>query len=447
MNRVLIANRGEIALRIIRTCQKLNLETVAIFSEADRELPFVKEADHAFSLGESHPQKSYLNIERIMQAIRDSGADAVHPGYGFLSENPAFAREIEKAGITFIGPDPSIIDLMGDKVKARLTMQAAGVPVVPGSDWALEDAHAATRLADKIGYPVMLKASAGGGGIGMQLCTSSAELEAAFQSNQKRAQTYFGRPDMFLEKAIENGRHVEVQIFGDSFGHIVHLYERDCSVQRRNQKVIEESPSPFISETTREKITAAASAAGKHVGYTNAGTVEFIVDEAENFYFLEMNTRLQVEHPVTEAITGDDLVEWQIDVAQGKPLSKVQTDIHAQGHAIEYRLYAEDPVSFLPSPGKIRTLTWPNINDVRIDDGYQAGSTVTPFYDPMIAKIIIRGDDRSDVLAKSQYFFDQLTVDGIKTNAPLFKKLLSGSEFSRGHYTTHMLHDMKEESQ
>ncbi|HET7657999.1 MAG TPA: biotin carboxylase N-terminal domain-containing protein, partial [Bacillales bacterium] len=351
MKKILIANRGEIARRILRTCDKLGLETVVVYSEADKDLPYVKEATAAHSIGEPQAAKSYLNQDKILQIAKQEKVDAIHPGYGFLSENAGFVRAVEEAGITFIGPSAKVVEAMGDKVRARQSMQAAGVPVVPGSDGAVKDVDEAAAVAAEIGYPVMLKASAGGGGIGMQRCETEEELRKAFSSNQNRAKAYFGNADMFVEKMIENGRHIEVQIFGDEEGNAVHLFERDCSIQRRNQKVVEETPTPFLSEQAKENMFDSAVRAAKHVGYRNAGTIEFIVDEDEHFYFLEMNTRLQVEHPITEKITGLDLVEWQLKVASGETLPLKQEEITRSGNAMEFRLYAEDPEKFMPSPG------------------------------------------------------------------------------------------------
>ena len=367
----------------------------------------------------------------------------IHPGYGFLSENAAFAELVKSEGIIFIGPDVEIIKLMGDKIVSRKTMERSGVPVVPGSGHGLETIEEACSVSEQIGYPVMLKASGGGGGIGMVLCENEQALIKAFDSTKTRALTYFGSNEVFIEKYIAEARHIEVQVFGDQEGNIVHLFERDCSIQRRHQKVIEESPSPFLSEGTRNKMFKTALKAAKAVGYTNAGTIEFIVDENENFYFLEMNTRLQVEHPVTEMITGIDLVEWQIRIAQGEPIPILQSQIKTTGHAMEFRLYAEDPVRFLPSPGKITKLVWNETPDVRIDTGYQEGNTVTPYYDPMIAKCIFHADTRMEAIQAAQRFFNDLQIEGIKTNAPLFKNVLVNNEFQKGSYTTAFIKKMK----
>jgi acetyl-CoA carboxylase, biotin carboxylase subunit len=439
MKKILIANRGEIALRIIQTCKEMNIETVAVYSDADKDLPFVKAADEAIHIGESPVAKSYLQTEVILKAAIEHKVDAIHPGYGLLSENDEFAKKIEEAGIKFIGPSPKTIEWMGDKIMARKTMQQAGVPIVPGTIEPIEDVEEGVKLAEQIGYPVMLKASSGGGGIGMVKCENKEDLYKHFVSSQQRAKNYFGSGRMFIEKCIENARHIEVQIMGDTYGNIVHLYERDCSIQRRNQKVVEESPSPFLTESLRSKITEAAVESAKAVNYVNAGTVEFVVSENGDFYFLEMNTRLQVEHPVTESITGLDLVRWQIQIAQGEALPLLQNEIISKGHAIEFRLYAEDPVTFFPSPGKIEELVWPEIENVRIDAGYESGNQVTPFYDPMIAKIIVSDSNRAECLQTAANFFKTIQINGLKTNVPLFQQLLEEEGFVKGEYTTNFL--------
>ncbi|MBW3113977.1 MULTISPECIES: acetyl/propionyl/methylcrotonyl-CoA carboxylase subunit alpha [Bacillaceae] len=442
MQKILIANRGEIASRIIKTCKQLNIQTVAVYSDADQDMPFVKDADVAYRIGESQVNRSYLVVDNILEIAKKEKVDGIHPGYGLLSENADFARRVTEEGITFIGPAHDIIDKMGDKVEARKVMQEASVPVVPGSAGGVETIDAAKAVALEIGYPVMLKASGGGGGIGMIRCENEQALVQSFDSTKNRAKAYFGKEEVFLEKCIENGRHVEVQIFGDHHGNLVHLYERNCSVQRRNQKVIEESPSPSLSQETKEKMFASAVQAGKAVGYTNAGTVEFIVDEDENFYFLEMNTRLQVEHPVTESVTGLDLVKWQLLVAEGKPLPLCkQEEIQNNGHAIEFRVYAEDPKTFYPSPGQLTTLQWAEGEGIRIDSGYEEGNKVTPFYDPMISKCIIMGNDRSDALNKAKIFFDGVKIEGVKTNVSLFKDIIEDKGFIEGSYTTKWLQD------
>ncbi|QED47435.1 acetyl-CoA carboxylase biotin carboxylase subunit [Cytobacillus dafuensis] len=439
MQKILIANRGEIALRIINTCHEMGIETVAVYSEADKDSLFVKKATYAFCIGEAPVNKSYLKTDVILEIAKKEAVDGIHPGYGFNSENADFARAVKKAGIIFIGPDPETIELMGDKIVSRRTMMAAGVPVVPGSEDGTSTIEEASKLAESMGYPVMLKASGGGGGIGMVRCENEQALAKSFESTKARAKAYFGSDEVFVEKYIENARHVEVQIFGDHHGQIVHLFERDCSIQRRHQKVVEESPSPFLSENGKRKMYDTALQAAAAVNYKNAGTIEFIVDEKENFYFLEMNTRLQVEHPVTEQITGLDLVKWQILVAQDEKLPLLQTDIKSSGHSIEFRLYAEDPISFLPSPGKIELFEWNSFHGVRVDPGYESGSIVTPFYDPMIAKCIIHGETRNDAIVKASEFFNELKIEGIKTNAPLFYEILKDPEFQKGNYSTSFL--------
>ena len=439
VQKILIANRGEIALRIIRTCHEMGIETIAIYSEADKEMPYVKAATKAVCVGESPVNKSYLQSDKILEIAKSEKVDAIHPGYGFLSENAAFAKKAINEGIIFIGPKPETIELMGDKIVSRQTMEKAGVPVVPGSGDGLKTIEEAMSLAESIGYPVMLKASGGGGGIGMVLCETEQALVKSFDSTKSRAMAYFGSDEVFIEKYIADSRHVEIQVFGDHTGNIVHLFERDCSIQRRHQKVIEESPSPFLSENVRQKMFETAVKAAHAVNYTNAGTIEFIVDENENFYFLEMNTRLQVEHPVTEMIAGLDLVKWQILVAQGEKLPLSQSEIISSGTTIEFRLYAEDPVRFLPSPGKITTLKWSQKEGVRIDSGYEEGGTVTPFYDPMIAKCIFYGQTRKETLMAAENFFKEIKIEGIKTNAPLFLNVLANDDFQNGAYTTNFL--------
>lgn len=440
MNKILIANRGEIALRIMKTCKRLGIRTVAVHSEADVNMPFVKYADEAYSIGPGPVIQSYLKAEDIISVALKVGANAIHPGYGLLSENAVFARKVRDAGLEFIGPDAETIELMGDKIASRMKMKEAGVPIVPGTDEGIATLDEAIIAAATIGYPIMLKASAGGGGIGMVRCESEQALSQHFQSVKSRAKAYFGDDVVFLEKFVDNARHIEVQIFGDDKGNIVHLFERNCSVQRRNQKVIEESPSPSLSNEVRERLYEAAIAAGKAVQYRNAGTVEFILSGNDDLYFLEMNTRLQVEHPVTEEVTGFDLVEWQIEVAQGKELPvKDQNRIISSGHAIEFRIYAEDPSTFMPSPGTIHKMIWEDSANVRIDVGYEEGGKVTPFYDPMIAKVIVCADGRQDAISKAEEFFRSFTIEGVKSNIPLFQKFIGSKEFENGDYNTNVL--------
>lgn len=443
MRKVLIANRGEIARRIIRTCRKLGYSTVAVYSDADKDMPFVREADEAVHIGPSPVPQSYLNIDAILSAAAQTGADAVHPGYGLLSENALFAERCREKGLLFIGPKPDVIAKMGDKVTARQIMRDAGVPIVPGVEAAMETADDAIRYAREIGYPIMLKASAGGGGIGMQVVNTDDELRQAFQSAKGRAKAYFGNDTMFLEKFVQNPHHIEVQIVADEHGNVIHLLERECSIQRRHQKVLEESPSPFLDSDTRERICQAAVNAAKAVGYTGVGTVEFIMDEHKQFYFLEMNTRLQVEHPVTEEITGYDLVELQLAIARHQPLPIAQSDVRAHRHAIEMRIYAEDPNTFMPSPGTIEQYQLPRMEGVRIDDGVEAGTQVTPFYDPMIAKVIVTGQTRREAVEKAAEALQQFVITGIKTNIPFLQFVVQDEDFRNGMYTTQFAYTKK----
>lgn len=441
-NKVLIANRGEIARRIIRTCNRLGIDTVAIYSEADAEAPFVNEATEAICIGEGQAKKSYLDIEKVIQVAKETNVDAIHPGYGFLSENPTFVRRVEEEGITFIGPSAEVMELMGSKLSSRVKMHEAGIPVVPGSEKKLKTIEDALEVAENIGYPLMLKASAGGGGIGMRLVHDEEELRQAFDATKQQAQNFFGDDTVFLEQLIEEPRHIEVQIAADASGNVVHIFERECSVQRRHQKVIEETLSPYLDDDLREKLLETAVKGAKHIGYKNVGTMEFIFDKNKNFYFLEMNTRLQVEHPVTEEITGLDLVEWQLKLASGEDMPLKQKEIKQSGHAIECRLYAEDPVTYFPSPGTIDTLSLPE-GDARFDFGVVEGSKVTPFYDPMIGKIIVHAEDRAQAITKMTNVLRNMNVEGIKTNLPLLIDIMENSEFQSGNYTTNFLQEMK----
>lgn len=436
-NKVLIANRGEIARRIIRTCKRLDIKTVAVYSEADTEALFVQEADDAVCIGPAQASKSYLDIEKVIEAAKQTNVDGVHPGYGFLSENTNFARRLEEEGITFIGPDAEVIDLMGDKIKARHQMEKAGVPVVPGSDSALESVEEALELAEEIKYPVMLKASAGGGGIGMELVQNPEALEKAYSRNQQRASSAFGDGTLFLEKFVSNPRHIEVQIAADREGQVIHLFERECSVQRRNQKVVEESPSPYLDEKTRQLLLDTAVQGVKQLGYTTVGTMEFIFDADKNFYFLEMNTRLQVEHPVTEENTGIDLVELQMRLAANEALSLKQEEVQASGHAIECRLCAEDPKTFFPSPGTVEKFILPE--DARLDLAIEEGGEVTPFYDSMIGKIIVHDSTREKTIEKMRQTLEQIEIEGITTNIPLLRQIIQNNDFQKGEYSTKFL--------
>ncbi|YCI79250.1 acetyl-CoA carboxylase biotin carboxylase subunit [Bacillus sp. R1-10] len=436
IRKILIANRGEIASRIIRTCKKLGILTVAVHSEADSDSPFVGLADEAYLLGGPRVQESYLNVNKILEIAKETGAEAIHPGYGFLSENADFARSCEEAGLIFIGPKPEIIQQMGNKVEARKKMEQAGLPLVPGFSRPLIDSAEAAAVAEKIGYPVMLKAAAGGGGIGMQAVANEDELTKAFEGNQKRAQLFFGNGDMFIEKLIEKPRHIEIQVLADSYGNAVYLWERECSVQRRHQKVVEEAPSSFLDEETRNRMGMAAVKAVKSIGYSNAGTLEFLVDADKNFYFLEMNTRLQVEHPVTEEITGLDLVEQQIKIASGNKLDFTQSEIKQDGHSIEVRIYAEDPKTFYPAPGRITTMELPEGEGIRHELAVHGTSVVSHFYDPMIAKLVVSGDTRDKAIERLREALASYKIEGIKTNLPLLMEIISHEAFSQGDTTT-----------
>jgi acetyl-CoA carboxylase, biotin carboxylase subunit len=440
LDSVLVANRGEIARRVIRTAHRMGIGAVAVYSEADADLPYVREADQAVLIGPAAPAQSYLNAAAILAAARDTGATAVHPGYGFLAENAGFARQVIAAGLTWVGPDPAAIEQMGDKIRARNLMEQAGVPVSPGSREPVADVAAALAEAKRIGYPVMVKAAAGGGGIGMGAAADDAGLSAAFETARSRAERFFGSPEILIERYVERARHVEVQILGLADGRVLALGERDCSVQRRHQKVAEETPSPGVSAGLRERMLAAAVRAGEAVRYRGAGTVECLVDaEKGSFVFLEMNTRLQVEHPVTELVTGIDLVEQQFRIAAGEPVSFDPTTVTPSGHALELRVYAEDPVRFLPRPGTITEWTEPTGGGVRVDAGYQAGNTVTPFYDPLLAKLCVHGADRDQALARAREAVGAFVVAGPKTNLPFHADLLDSAEFVSGDYDTSLV--------
>ena len=437
--KILIANRGEIAARISRACRGMGIKTVAIYSQADAESLYVQAADEAYLIGPARVSESYLNIDKIIEVAKESGADAIHPGYGLLSENVKFVKRCEEEGIVFIGPKSEAIEKMGDKIESRKLMEKAGIPIIPGINHSLENAEEAIKVAEKIGYPIMLKASAGGGGIGIQTVRNSEELTKAFVSNQKRATDFFGNGDIFIEKFIENPRHIEIQILADDKQNTVYLWERECSIQRRHQKVVEEAPSSFLDEDTRRKMGQVAVKAAKAIDYVNAGTIEFLVDEDKNFYFLEMNTRLQVEHPITEEITGIDIVKEQINIAAGKELPFTQNDIKKFGHAIEVRIYAEDPKTFFPSPGKITKLELPTGENVRHELAVDEGSTVTPFYDPMIAKLIVKGNTRDEAIEEMKQALDEYIIEGIKTNIPMLKEVIAHEAFSTGDTTTNFV--------
>lgn len=434
--KILIANRGEIALRVMRTCKEMGIKTVAIYSEADKDAPHTKFADEAFLVGEAAVMKSYLNIDKIIEIAKENNVDAVHPGYGLLSENKAFCEKCIENNITFIGPSTDSMEKMALKVESRELAKSINIPLVPGTG-VIDNYDELKNEAEKIGFPVMLKASAGGGGIGMEIIKNAESLEKAFKLAQSRAKAYFGNPAVYLEKYIEEPRHIEVQVFADSHDNYLHLGERECSIQRRHQKVIEESPSTFLTHELRKKMTDSAVAISKAVNYRNAGTVEFIVDnKTGEFYFLEMNTRLQVEHPVTEMVTRLDLVKEQINIANGEAFSLKQEQINFKGHSIECRIYAEDPVKFMPSPGTITELSLPEIDNFRIDGAIENGYTVTPYYDPLLAKFVSYGDTRDEAIDTMLKALEQTKIEGIKTNIELHKKVLSHDEFRKGNTTT-----------
>jgi acetyl-CoA carboxylase biotin carboxylase subunit len=437
---VLVANRGEIARRVVRSARRLGVRAIAVYSEADADLPFVREADEAVLIGPAPPASSYLDADAVLAAARSAGAQAVHPGYGFLAENAGFARRVLDAGLIWVGPDPAAIEQMGDKINARNLMADAGVPVSPGSTAPVPDVPAALAEAERIGYPVMIKAAAGGGGIGMTAAADPEQLAAGFETARSRAERFFGNPAILLERFLPAARHVEVQILGLADGTVLALGERDCSVQRRHQKVAEETPSPGVGADLRARMLAAGVRAGQAVGYQGAGTVEFLVDEAaQEFVFLEMNTRLQVEHPITELVTGIDLVEQQFRVAAGEEPDAALGAARPSGHAIELRVYAEDPKRFLPSPGTIAEWIEPEGPGVRVDAGYTAGNTVTPFYDPLLAKLCVHGADRAQALERAAAAVAAFRVTGLKTNLPFHAELLASAAFTSGAYDTSVI--------
>ncbi len=440
LEKVVIANRGEIALRILRACHALGIKTVAVHSVADRNLKHVAMSDEALCIGPAPPRESYLNGPAIIAAAEVTDADAIHPGYGFLSENADFAEQVEQSGFVFIGPRAETIRLMGDKVEAIRAMQAAGVPCVPGSGGPLppEDMDACRRYGREIGYPVIIKAAGGGGGRGMRVVRAEAELEAAVQLTRSEAQAAFGNPEVYMEKFLENPRHIEIQVLADGQGHAIHLGERDCSMQRRHQKVVEESPAPGLSEQQRQAIGRVCVEACLRIGYRGAGTFEFLYQDGQ-FFFIEMNTRIQVEHPVTEFVTGIDLVREQLAIAAGEPLRLKQSDIVLRGHAIECRINAEDPDSFMPSPGSVSNFHAPGGPGVRMDTHLYAGYRIPPNYDSMIGKLIVHGEDRAAALSRMRVALGELIVDGVKTNIPLQQRIMGDAGFVRGGQNIHYL--------
>jgi acetyl-CoA carboxylase, biotin carboxylase subunit len=437
-SKILIANRGEIALRVIAACKEMGIKTVAVHSEADRDSLHVRYADDDVCIGPAASKQSYLNISSIIAAAEITGADAIHPGYGFLSENPHFAEIVNECKLGFIGPSAEAIRLMGNKAMARETAQKAGVPIIPGSVGAVRTVEEAAEVAHTIGFPIILKASAGGGGRGMRICWEEAELQNQYETARSEAERAFGVGDVYLEKYLERPRHIEIQVFADTFGRVVSLGERECSIQRRHQKLIEESPSPVLDETTRKKMGDAAIRLCQAVNYVNAGTIEFLFQDGE-FYFMEMNTRIQVEHAVTEEVTGIDLVKEQIRVAAGEPLSVPTGDFRLRGHAIEFRINAEDPVTFAPSPGKIRELHLPGGPGVRVDTHIYRDYVVPPHYDSLLAKLIVRGRDRLDAIARGRRALEQFVVEGVKTTIPLHRAILQNEQFIRGDISTRFM--------
>jgi acetyl-CoA carboxylase biotin carboxylase subunit len=444
--KVLIANRGEIALRIIRACKELGIATVAVFSDADTQSLHVRFADEDVCIGPAKSQESYLDPKRIISAAEVTNADAIHPGYGFLAENPDFAEICESCDIKFIGPTSETIRLMGDKALAKDTMRKAGVPVIPGSKGVIESEEQALVLAGEIGFPVIIKASFGGGGKGMRIAANEAELKKGFQMARMEAEAAFGNPEVYMEKYITNPRHVEIQLLGDSFGNVIHLGERDCSLQRRHQKLLEESPSPAVDEKLREEMGAAAVRGAKSVNYESAGTVEFLLDENRNFYFMEMNTRIQVEHPVTEEVTDVDLVKEQIRLAWGEKLTLSQEEIQFKGHAIECRINAEDPErNFLPAPGKIESFHVPGGHGIRVDTHAYAKYVIPPYYDSMIAKLITHGKTREEAILKARRALDEFIIEGIPTTIDFHKRILTDKRFVGGQFNTSLIAEILKE--
>ncbi len=442
MQRIFIANRGEVAVRIIRACRELGITAVVGYSDADRASLAVRLSDEAYRIGPAPSSESYLNLPRLIELIKETRCDAVHPGYGFLSERAGFAAACEGEGITFIGPRSEMIELMGDKTRARQAAQKAGLPVVPGAMKSMGDVNEAMEAADQIGFPVMIKAAAGGGGKGMRLANNREELEEGFRLAQSEAQSAFGDPSVYLERRIDRPHHVEVQILADQHGTVLHLGERECSIQRRHQKVIEESPSPFLSENTRQKMCQTAAQAASGIGYTNAGTMEFLVDGDQNFYFLEMNTRLQVEHPITEMVTGIDIVKEQIRIASGERIDRTQDSIPFRGAAIECRIYAEDPDhDFIPSPGKITGIRLPGGPGVREDSGIYGGYEVPIHYDPLLSKLVTWGSNREEAIRRMARALEEYQVLGIKTTIPFYRRVMRNPAFLEGNVTTSFIEE------
>ncbi|MFO8077059.1 MAG: acetyl-CoA carboxylase biotin carboxylase subunit [Thermoplasmatota archaeon] len=438
--KILIANRGEIAVRIIKACQELGIQTIAIYSDVDKKAPHVLLADETVCLGDPTPVESYLNIPKIIKIAKEKEAEAIHPGYGFLAENPDFAETCNKAGIKFIGPSPKVISLMGDKIAAKKTMQKAKVPVIPGYHGSKQDDDALVEEGKKIGFPLLVKAAAGGGGKGMRIVKTKDDLLEAIEGAKRESKSSFGDDNVFLEKYLDKPRHIEFQILADEQGNTIHLFERECSIQRRHQKIIEESPSPVMTDELREKMGESAVRAAKAVGYENAGTVEFMVDKDLNYYFMEMNTRLQVEHPITEMTTGIDLVKWQLRIADNEPLTLKQKDLVQRGHAIECRIYAEDAENgFLPSVGMLKKVEEPNGPNIRVDSGIISNIQVSAYYDPMLSKLIVSAENRAEAIKKMIWALSHYAVLGITSNISFLKKVIEHEQFQKGNTTTHFI--------
>jgi acetyl-CoA carboxylase, biotin carboxylase subunit len=437
--KILVANRGEIALRVICACKELGISTVAVYSEADRNALHVRFADEAVCIGPPRSSESYLNIPQVISAAEITNVDAIHPGYGFLSENANFAKVCEASEITFIGPRPEIIEMMGEKDRARREVKAAGLPTIPGSDGIVEGEEQLAKEAARIGYPLILKASAGGGGRGMRVVRRQEELLAAYQTARSEAQQAFGTPDVYAEKFLEHPRHIEFQVLGDQHGKVIHLGERECSIQRRHQKLVEESPSPVVDGAQRKELGAKVVKALENIGYTNAGTVEFLMDQDGSLYFIEMNTRIQVEHPVTELVTGVDLIKAQIRIAAGEKMESATGAIIPSGHAIECRINAEDPSTFVPSAGRITTFQAPGGTGVRVDSAAHADAVISPYYDSLIAKLIVKGRDRAEAVGRMKRALEMFVIEGIKTSIPLHRKIFADPEFASGRFDTHFI--------
>ncbi len=437
--KILVANRGEIALRVICACKELGISTVAVYSEADRNSLHVRFADEAVCIGPPRSSESYLNIPQVISAAEITNVDAIHPGYGFLSENANFAKVCEASEITFIGPRPEIIEMMGEKDRARREVKTAGLPTIPGSDGVIEGEEHLAKEAAHIGYPLIIKASAGGGGRGMRVVRSQDQLLTAYQTARSEAQQNFGTPDVYAEKFLEHPRHIEFQVLGDQHGKVIHLGERECSVQRRHQKLVEESPSPALDARRRKELGARVVKALEKIGYTNAGTVEFLMDEHGAMYFIEMNTRIQVEHPVTELVTGVDLIKAQVRIAAGEKMEDATGEIHHSGHAIECRINAEDPVTFVPSAGRITTFQAPGGTGVRVDSAAHADAIIPPYYDSLIAKLIVKGRDRAEAIGRMKRALEMFVIEGIKTSIPLHRRILADAEFAAGNFDTHFI--------